>query len=285
MRRELLGATLPHPEATVAGVKLAYDDEGYGPPIVCLHAIGHGASDWRHLRQRLRERHRVVALDWPGHGRSGDDFSEPPSIARYAELLGLFLLQARIERPILVGNSIGGGAALKFAADHPHRVRALVLANPAGLDPHDWVSGFGIGAMMRMFAAGVRGASWYPWAFARYYGMVLPAAPARAQRERIIAASTELAPLLLDAWESFARPESDLRALAPRIEQPVLFTWAAYDRFVQLRRSRPAIALFQRHQLVTFHAGHSPQLETPDEFADVVERFVQSVEPRSAGTG
>jgi 4,5:9,10-diseco-3-hydroxy-5,9,17-trioxoandrosta-1(10),2-diene-4-oate hydrolase len=277
VRRELLGATRPHPEATVAGVKLAYDDEGYGPPIVCLHAIGHGASDWTHLRERLRDRHRVVALDWPGQGCSANDYGEPPSIARYAELLGLFLLQARIERPILVGNSIGGGAALKFAADHPHRVRALVLANPAGLDPHDWVSGLGIAAMMKMFAGGVRGASWYPWAFARYYGMVLTSERARSQRDRIIAASDELAPVLLDAWESFGRPESDLRGLAARVEQPVLFTWAAYDRFVQLRRSREAIAQFPRHQLVTFHAGHAPQLETPDEFADVVERFVQSL--------
>jgi 4,5:9,10-diseco-3-hydroxy-5,9,17-trioxoandrosta-1(10),2-diene-4-oate hydrolase len=283
VRRESLGAAEPHPEATVAGVRLAYDDEGYGPPVVCLHAIGHGASDWTRLRERLRDRHRVLALDWPGHGRSGDD-GERVSIARYAELLRLFLLAARVESAVLVGNSIGGGAALRFACENPHRVRGLVLANPAGLDERDRLSALAIGAMVGLFAAGTRSASWYAWAFAQYYRWVLPSEPARAQRDRIVIASTEMAPLLLQAWESFAAPDSDLRGLAPKVECPVLFTWATRDRFVQLPRNRAAIARFPRHQLRKFHAGHSPQLETPEEFADAVERFLaQSVPPPSTG--
>src|SRR3989442_4919142 len=81
-RRAAVGATAPWREAQVDGVRLAYDDDGSGPAIVCLHAIGHGAGDFA-LRTRLRGRYRFVALDWPGQGNSADDH-QPASAGRYA---------------------------------------------------------------------------------------------------------------------------------------------------------------------------------------------------------
>ncbi len=58
---------------TVGATRLVLDDDGAGPPLVCLHAIGHDASDFGRLRARLQDRHRVVAVDWPGQGRSPRD--------------------------------------------------------------------------------------------------------------------------------------------------------------------------------------------------------------------
>src|SRR5262245_12720077 len=110
--------------AIVDGVRLAYDDDGVGPPIVCLHAIGHGASDFSRLQARLRQRHRVIAVDWPGQGRSGAD-RVPPSAARYAELLDGLLDALALPSVVLIGNSIGGAAALRYAASHPQRVERL----------------------------------------------------------------------------------------------------------------------------------------------------------------
>src|ERR1700690_428484 len=85
--RAAVGAGAPRREVTVGGVRLAYTDDGEGPAVLCLHAIGHGAGDFARLRARLRGRHRVIALDWPGQGCSGND-TEPPSALRYTELLG-----------------------------------------------------------------------------------------------------------------------------------------------------------------------------------------------------
>jgi len=132
-RRRAVGASEPCHDVVVDGVRLAYDDEGEGPPLVCLHAIGHGASDFAGLRRRLAGRHRVIALDWPGHGSSDDD-RVPASAGRYTVLLAGVLDALGIERAIILGNSIGGAVAIRFAAAHPDRVRALVLANPGGLD-------------------------------------------------------------------------------------------------------------------------------------------------------
>ena len=265
-------------------MRLAFDDDGAGPALVCLHAIGHGAGDFAGLCQRLRDRYRVLALDWPGQGNSGPDHI-PASAERYAGLLARFLDTVGIDRPVLVGNSIGGAAAIRHAAAHPGRVRALVLEDPGGLVPIDRVVHAFTGGMARFFAAGARGARWFPRAFALYYRLVLPTPAAAAQRTRIVAAAREIAPVLRDAWRSFGRPEADLRGLVPRVTCPVLFAWAARDRLVQLGRSRPAIRSFPDARLEVFAAGHAAHLETPDAFEASLVRFLDGLPSEGTADG
>lgn len=276
--RSAVGAAAPWDEATIDGVRLAYNDDGRGPALVCLHAIGHGAGDFTHLREQLRDRYRVVALDWPGQGNSGDD-RLPASASRYAELLSKFLDGLGVDPVVLLGNSIGGAAALRVAAAQPARVRALVLANPGGLDRggNGLVVRVMTAAMARCFAAGANGARWYPRAFDAYYRRVLTEPAARAQRDRIVAAGRDVAPILAQAWRSFGAPDADTRGLAPRITCPVLFTWATGDRINQLRRCRAAIRRFANGRLETFRGGHAPFLESPVAFQESLERFLSGV--------
>jgi 4,5:9,10-diseco-3-hydroxy-5,9,17-trioxoandrosta-1(10),2-diene-4-oate hydrolase len=274
--RTAVGAELPCREVAVDGVQLAYDDEGSGPAVICLHAIGHGAGDFRVLRRRLAGSYRVIALDWPGQGRSGEDH-RPPSAGRYADLLAGLVETLGVERVVLIGNSIGGAAALRYAAIHPQRVRGLILENPGGLDRPDHLARTVIGAMVRFFSAGADRAWWYPAAFALYYRMVLPSRPAAAQRTRIVASAFEIAPLLRDAWRGFAEPSADLRALSETVQCPILFAWATRDRFVQLRRSLPTIRRFANARLERFRAGHAAHLETPDGFETSTERFLAAL--------
>jgi pimeloyl-ACP methyl ester carboxylesterase len=273
-------------EVTIDGVRLAYDDEGKGPPLVCLHAIGHGASDFAGLRRRLAGRYRVIALDWPGHGASDDDRVRA-SAGRYTLLLAGVLDALGVERPIILGNSIGGAVAIRFAAAHPDRIRALVLANPGGLDR----GGGGrlnravTRTMARFFAAGARGARWYPAAFAAYYRLVLTEPVAREQRERIVAQGADVARVLHEAWHSFGDPDADVRALAAAVTCPVLFAWAARDRINQLARCRAAIARFPDARLETFRAGHAAFLEAPDAFAAALDAFLAGVQSSGSGPG
>ncbi len=275
-QRSAVGTQPPWKEAIVDGVHLAYDDEGVGPALVCLHAIAHGAGDFAVLRERLRTRWRVLALDWPGHGNSGADHI-PANATRYADLLAGFLDAVGLEQAVLLGNSIGGAAAMRVAAAQPARVRALVLANPGGLDRFDALTGPMTRVMARFFTAGANGARWYPRAFAAYYRLVLPKPGAAAQRARIVASAREVAAPLAQAWKSFGTAEADLRGLAPRITCPVLFTWAKGDRINQLKRCRPAIERFPNARLETFRGGHAAFLEDPDAFGASLERFLSAV--------
>jgi 4,5:9,10-diseco-3-hydroxy-5,9,17-trioxoandrosta-1(10),2-diene-4-oate hydrolase len=280
-RRAPLGTGPGHRTVRLEGITLAYDDEGAGPPVVCLHAIGHGASDFASLRARLSDRHRVVALDWPGHGRSTAD-TVPAGASRYAALLAELLDAARITRPVLIGNSIGGAVALRYAAARPDAVRGLVLENPGGLAPvDDRLARTALAAMARFFDAGARGAWWFPRAYAAYYRTcVLLRGAAAAQRRRIVAAGREMAPVLRDAWRSFANPAEDARALAPHVACPVLFAWARFDQFVPLSRSLPAVERVPDARVVRFAAGHAAHLETPAAFESAVEAFLAELDAR-----
>jgi len=262
--------------ARVAGVELAYDDDGSGITIVCLHAIGHGAADYQELRQRLGSKYRVIALDWPGHGASGSDDAAPGDMY-YAEQLGAFIEELGLDGVVLVGNSVGGAAAIRYAAARPDRVRALIVANPGGLFMRP--AGFSVfpKLMARFFEAGATGAAWFPWVFSVYYQRMLVREPAAGQRQRIIAAAVELAPILARAWRSFGEPQSDLRQLVPQVRCPVLVTWATLDPINPLWMNVRAIRRFRDVQLAKFHAGHAPFLETPDEFVATFDAFMARV--------
>jgi 4,5:9,10-diseco-3-hydroxy-5,9,17-trioxoandrosta-1(10),2-diene-4-oate hydrolase len=280
--RHAIGAVAGGPRVEARGVALAYDEVGTGLPVVCLHAIGHGASDFRALGRRLGMRSRVIAPDWPGHGRSDDD-DVPPSALRYADVLGAFLDALGLERVVLVGNSIGGAAAIAYAASHPERVLGLVVENPGGLDPRDRLARQAVAAMVRFFAAGARGARWFPAAYRAYYRLVLQRSAASVQRRRITAAGREHAALLRDAWRSFGEPAADRRDDLHRIECPTLVAWATRDRIVQLRRALPALSRLRRTELLRFPAGHAAHLETPEAFGDALERFLDGLAGPSGG--
>jgi len=261
---------------SVDGVRLHVDRIGRGPPVLCLTALGHDAHDYDALAQRLGHRFEFIRVEWPGHGRSDAD-DRPASATRYAALLEKLVPLLGIDRPIIIGNSIGGAAGLIYAAAHP--VRGLVLCNSGGLvEVGPDVARF-CRLFERFFAAGARGAWWYGPAFALYYRMVLPKSAAAAQREKIIADSRRLAPLLRDGWASFGQPQAYLGPLAEALETPVWVAWARQDRFIPLDRCRPTIAKFRHGRLSTFDAGHSAFLEQPDAFAREFMSFAEGLAP------
>jgi pimeloyl-ACP methyl ester carboxylesterase len=100
---------------------------------------------------------------------------------------------------------------------------------------------------------------------------------AAARRDAIVASAYEIAPRLAEAWDSFRRPDADLRPLIPRVTMPVLFAWAAEDRLVSFARSREAIERFPNHRVVMFRAGHSPFLETPRDLNAAVAAFLEGL--------
>jgi len=277
--RDAVGATRPFSCVEVDGVSLTYNDSGSekGFVIVCLHATGHGARDFEGTIRRLGNEHRIIALDWPAQGRSSND-TKPHSMQRYAELLEGFLDKLGITKCVLIGNSVGGGAAVLFAARHPGRVRGLVLENPAGLAPVDAPTGAVMRAVARAFAEGAKGAPWFPPVFAAYYRLILPLPAARAQRTRIIAAAVESAPALAAAWTSFAERAADLRSLVPAVTAPTLVLWAKSDRINVLARSRGAIDMFKHLRFIELPGGHAPHLEVPEAFEGAVRRFLSELD-------
>ena len=218
--RQRLGVPPPNRLCEIDGLQLAFRQTGQGRDIVCLHAIGHGGGDFDAVVEALASRYRVTVLDWPGHGWSGGD-DRPPGVVRYGALLAAFIEALQLDKVVLIGNSIGGGAAIHYAHAAPDKVAGLVLANPAGLIEMTPRNRRAVRLMARFFAAGMARRWWFTPAFALYYRLLLP------------------------------------RAAAAALSCPVLFTWAMRDRFVSYRLCRDAVHA-DAASLEKFDAGHSP---------------------------
>ena len=272
---EEIGVAAGSPTIVVDGVNLAVSREGRGPAVVCLHAIGHGGRDFDAFAAAVKDRFEVIRVDWPAQGRSGPD-AKTACAARYGELLAGMIAQLKIERPIILGNSIGGAAAIIYAASHP--VAALVLCDSGGLVEVTPAIARACNGFAGFFAAGARGAWWFKSAFWVYYRfLVLPSPAARAQRRRIIAAAYDIAPVLRDAWKSFGEKSADIRSLAQGLDVPVWFAWATDDRVIPLSMCLPAITAMRNATLTRFGGGHAAFLERPTAFATAFVRFAKSV--------
>src|SRR6476619_4512059 len=119
-------------------MRLHYHEAGVGNEhtVVLLHGGGPGASSWSNFGRNiavLAKHFHVIAVDQPGYGQS-DKHTEHEQYNRYSAtaLLNLFD-HLGIERVALVGNSLGGGTAVRFALDNPDRAGRLVLMGPGGL--------------------------------------------------------------------------------------------------------------------------------------------------------
>ncbi len=104
-------------------------------PIVFIHGLGSNLKFWRHqLDHFAKLGHRVVAVDLPGYGKSSKPATFPYTMESFADVVREAVKALSIERPILVGHSMGGHTALSYAVRWPDEPRALVLTAPAGFE-------------------------------------------------------------------------------------------------------------------------------------------------------
>ncbi|HVP86430.1 MAG TPA: alpha/beta hydrolase [Rhizomicrobium sp.] len=270
--RAALGAQAPFEMIDAGGTQLAVMRRGRGRPLVCLHAIAHGARDFDGLAAKVGDAFEIVAVDWPGHGLSPDD-GIAPSARHYGDVTMRLLDALKLEKPILLGNSIGGATALTVAAARGEEIGGLVLCNAGGLRPLNGATRFAIGRMAAFFRAGELRKKWFGPAYRFYYSqMVLPRAP-KEHCERIIAAGYELAPKLRQAWEGFAEPQADIRGLVAKVTCPILFAWAKSDRLIPWSGSRAAAMTAKMPTVALLKGGHSAFVEDTDQFARVLRKF------------
>ena len=120
--------------ATIGDCRIAYRRAGTsGPPVVLCHGAGidDATVSWRHAIDALSDDYRVYGLDWPEYGRSTGDVTH--TIETYVDILEGFIETIPYERVSLAGISMGGGAALGYALEHPERVEQLALVDSYGL--------------------------------------------------------------------------------------------------------------------------------------------------------
>ncbi|NKT14745.1 alpha/beta fold hydrolase [Rhodococcus hoagii] len=265
-------------------LKLHYHEAGVGngPTIVLLHGGGPGASSWSNFAKNipvLAQQFHVIAVDQPGYGRSDKPTEHPQYFRHSASALKDLLDTIGItERVHLLGNSLGGGAAVRFALDYPDRAGRLVLMGPGGLS-------------VNLFAPdpteGVRNLGKFAYqptrenlgAFLRIMVFDQKLITDELIDERFAAAS---APESLAAAKamgrSFSSSEFELGMLwrdAYKLRQRVLLIWGREDRVNPIDGALVALKMIPRVQLHVFGGcGHWAQLEKFDEFNRLASDFL-----------
>lgn len=115
-------------------VRLHYKDEGRGPVILLIHGSLGDLADWDGWVTVLTKRYRVVRVDLPGFGLSGEIANGNYSIDRNLALIDGLMDSLGIERFAIGGVSYGGPIAFRYAATRIERVAALVIMNSAGIE-------------------------------------------------------------------------------------------------------------------------------------------------------
>jgi pimeloyl-ACP methyl ester carboxylesterase len=112
---------------------LAVDDGGKdGLAVVLVHSLAGTAQQWSEQLRHLRQSRRAVAFDFRGHGRSDAPQNGDYTIAGMAADIAATVDSLGLDRFVLIGHSMGGGAALVYAGMHPQRVPGLILIDPIG---------------------------------------------------------------------------------------------------------------------------------------------------------
>ncbi len=277
--------------ANAGGMRLHYHEAGLaseaaaaGTPLVMLHGGGPGASAWSNFGRNLpvfAGRFRTLLVDQPGFGRS----AKPPVAGNYftfaADALAALLDELGIDRVHLIGNSLGGGTAVRFALRYPERSGRLVLMGPGGLSLNVFAPDPTEGVKRLMEFSAPPGPSKEKLAAFLRTLVFDQRITDELVDERFAAASDPAAlAAIASLGASFFDPATAGDGLlwrdAHRLRNRVLLIWGREDRVNPLDGALVALKLIRRAQLHVFGGcGHWAQLEKFDEFNTLVFSFLE----------
>ena len=111
--------------------RIHYVEQGSGSPIILVHGLSGQLLNFAYLDlQKLARSHRVIMLDRPGAGYSKRGESSPATIVNQAATVAAFIEALKLDKPVLVGHSLGGAIALAVGLNHPQSISRLALIAP-----------------------------------------------------------------------------------------------------------------------------------------------------------
>jgi pimeloyl-ACP methyl ester carboxylesterase len=117
-------------------MKLNYKKSGQGQPLLILHGVFGSLDNWQSVGNKFAENYEVYLIDQRNHGKSphSDEFS----YESMSDDLGEFIEHHGLKEPIVLGHSMGGKTAMKFACNHPEKLEKLIVVDiaPKYYEPH-----------------------------------------------------------------------------------------------------------------------------------------------------
>ena len=281
----------------VGNLRVHHSYGGHGSPVVFVHGLGSsGYMEWRQNLESVAVRHRVLAPDLPGYGRT-DKPRARYTIPFFARFVRRYMAERNLRSAALVGASLGGRIALEVALDEPKLVRRLVLVNTLGLGrPQVSAAQFAYSlvtlprvgeAVMNLARDALR---WAPPTMIRRVAGRYAGVSAELEKTLDDAYLSDLREMygadgFHDAYLSTVRSLINPRALLGgqhdvtrrlnELKIPVQLIWGSNDPLFPIAHASRAQSLIKHAQLAIINgAGHTPQAEKPEEFNRVLHEFL-----------
>ena len=269
---------------SVDGVQLSYLERGTPSPgqpsLILLHGLMGCAATMVPMMKSFRDGLHIIALDFPGSGRSERRRDIVPTLAATARLTGHFLEALNLDHPCLLGHSHGGAVALQLAATQPGFLRSLTLLAPAHpyFDEGDPIIRFYLSLPGRLFAYTL---PWYPrWmqmiGLRRMAGPKSWDTPAKLKPYRESLQTRGTISHLLRLLTTWHQDMSALRKLLRTpVTTPALLIWGDSDRAVpplSVHELRAHLSYTELHILKG--VGHRPAEEAPQKTAALIEEWL-----------
>jgi pimeloyl-ACP methyl ester carboxylesterase len=244
------------------------------PAVLLLHGFGSSLETWEPWAQSLSGAYRIVRFDLPGCGLSEADRTGNYRDARSLDLVKALMDTLGIEKAVLVGNSMGGRIAWRFAAAFPERTRKLVLISPDGFAS----PGFEYGKAPQVPAA---------LQLMKYF---LPRSLLRTNLAPAYGDPSRLSDATVDRYYELLLAPGDREAMIERMQQtvlqdpipmlrqitaPTLLVWGQKDRLIPFSNSADYLSALPDARLVSFaDLGHVPHEEAPAQSLAEVTKFL-----------
>jgi pimeloyl-ACP methyl ester carboxylesterase len=275
-KRLLAGLPVTERQLSLNGIATAVLEGGEGAPVLLLHGPGGYAAQWVFTIPQLVKTHRVIAPDLPGHGAS-QAFDGAPDVEHVLGWLDDLIECTCASAPVLIGHTLGGAIAARFAAERGERVAALVLVDALGLTAFTPAPEFG-SALNEFLAApspethdrlwgqcafdlaALSGRLGARWDAIKAYNLAGAQAP-----DGIAALVALMAPFAINAIP----PET-----LARIAVPTALVWGRQDRATPLAVAEAASRRYGWPLHVIDAAADDPTLEQPEAFLTTLDRVL-----------
>ena len=268
------------------GGRLHFHEAGSGDPLILLHGSGPGVDGWTNFAGNLpafADSFHTFIVDLPGFGRSDSRPGNPVDDAVNA--LGAFMTNQGITCADVLGNSMGGIVASRFAAQHPNSVRRLCsiggvggqsLLSPFPSEGLNLLLDFTENPTRERLAAWMRSMVFNP---ATLTDEIIEERWREASKSEALASARRLyTRAAVRTMHSTPDVAIEQWAHLPRIEAPTLLAWGRDDRVAPLDRALLPMRLIPKCELhVFFDCGHWAMIERKAEFEDVVLNFFRRV--------
>jgi len=227
--------------------------------LVLVHGFGDSAETWSLVLPRLRSERRILAPDLAGFGRTPIP-AEGMSFSVLTDYLSRFLDAVGAQKIALVGNSLGGAVAIRYAAEHPERVDHLFLLDSAGLHGEATIAVVQPKTReeARRTIRNVSGTD-----FRHLPRFILDDVVRRAQEPA------------RQQYRDSGEPTDVLRYF-PRIEAPTTIVWGERDGLIPTEHADRMHEAIEGSELIVLpDTGHVPQLQAPRRVADIINRSLR----------